>query len=232
MGFMFILVVCVAGIFCLAPLAFYLLWLSTLTRRERPTIVSGQWDFVGLVLGLSGFVLFGGGLVLSLFQSNFRYWMRGNFESLRAAWGQEKVTWILLAVVYLLCVIGWIFLTLTSRRRSLVVYNVEPAAFEATIAEVFEQLNRPVERRGNLWVSGVPLFELDRFVGGRTVTLRWIAEDHLLFQDVERLLREAIRNVSNDDNPATRWLTAGSLSAGLSALACFGLLIYALSLFR
>src|SRR5262245_54900401 len=126
---MFILVICLAGVFCLAPLALYLLWLATVTRRERPTLVSGQWDFVGLVLGLSGFVLFGGGLVLSLFQSNFRYWMRGNFESLRAAWGQEKVTWVLLALLYLIAVTGWIVLTLAARRRSLVVYNVDPAAF-------------------------------------------------------------------------------------------------------
>src|SRR6476661_8012817 len=94
-GFTFILVLCLAGVFCLAPLAIYFLWLAFVTRRDQPTVISGPWDFVGLVAGLSGFILFGGGLVLSLVQSNFRYWMRGNFESLRAAWGQEKVTWIL-----------------------------------------------------------------------------------------------------------------------------------------
>jgi hypothetical protein len=229
---MFILVICLAGVFCLAPLSVYLLWLAVITRRERPTVVSGQWDFAGLVLGLSGFILFGGGLVLSLFQSNVRYWMRGNFESLRAAWGQEKVTWIVLVLLYLLCVVGWIGLTIAARRRSLVVYNVDPAAFEATLTEVFEQLNRPVERRGDLWVGGEPLFELDRFVAGRTVTLRWIAEDRLLFQEVERLVREAVRAITTDDNPSTRWLMSGSAAAGLSAVLCFGLLVYALSLFR
>jgi len=229
---MFILVLCLAGVFCLAPLAIYFLWLAFVTRRERPTVIAGQWDFVGLVAGLSGFVLFGGGLVLSLFQSNFRYWMRGNFESLRAAWGQEKVTWILLALLYLLMVIGWIAMALLARRRSLVVYNVEPSAFEATLAEVFEQMNRPIERRGNRWSSGIPLCELDRFVGGRTVTLRWVAEDRLLFQDVERLLREAIRSVATDENPATRWLMASSIGAGLSAVSCFGVLVYALSLIK
>jgi len=231
-GFMFILVICLAGVFCLTPLALYLFRLGMLTRRERPTLVSGPWDFVGLVLGLSGFILFGGGLVLSLFQSNFRYWMRGNFESLRAAWGQERVTWALLTLLYLVAVIGWIVLTLAARRRSLVVYNVEPAAFEATLTEVFEQLNRPVERRGNLWVGGLPLFELDRFDRGRTVTLRWVSEDLLLFQEVERLLREALRTLTTGDNPSSRWLSAGALGAGLMATGCFGLLVYALSLFR
>ena len=137
-------------------------WLSSLAAH-RPTVIGGTWDFVGLVGGLSGFVLFGGGLVLSLFQSNFRYWMRGNFESLRAAWGQEKVTWTVLAALYLLVVVAWIALALAARRRSLVVYNIDPAVFEATLVEIFEQLNQPVERRGNLWVSGVPLVEVDRF---------------------------------------------------------------------
>src|SRR5205823_14438602 len=123
-------------------------WLALLTRRDRPTVLSGPWDFACLVLGLSGFVLFGGGLVLSLLQSNFRYWMRGNFEAWRGAWGQEKTTWIFLALMYVLAVVGWVALTLAARRRSLVVYNVDPAAFEATLTEVFEHLNRPVERRG------------------------------------------------------------------------------------
>src|SRR5262249_39047897 len=111
----------------------YLFWLAMITRRVRPTVVSGQWDFVGVVLGLSGFIVFGGGLVLWLLQSNFRYLMRGNFEAFRAAWGQEKVTWIFFALLYLICVIGWIVLTLAARRRSLVVYNVDPTIFEATL---------------------------------------------------------------------------------------------------
>jgi hypothetical protein len=231
-GFTFILVICLAGVFCLAPLALYFLWLALLTRRERPTVLSGQWDFVGLLVGLSGFLLYGGGLVLSIFQSNFRYWMRGNFESLRAAWGQERVTWLFFAFLYLAVVIGSIAVTLAARRRSLVVYNVDPSAFEAILAEVFEQLSRPVERRGNLWVGGVPLLELDRFVGGRTVTVRWVAEDRLLFQEVERLLREAVRTAPVDENPASRWLMASAVGAGLAAVSCFGLLAYAMSLIR
>lgn len=229
---MFILVLCLAAVFCLAPLAVYLLWLAFVTRRHRPTVVSGPWDFVGLVAGLSGFVFFGGGLVLSLVQSNVRYWMRGNFESLRAAWGHEKVTWTLLALLYVLLVVIWIALALVARRRSLVVYNIDPGVFEATLSEIFEQLNRPVERRGNLWIGSVPVAEVDRFVAGRTVTLRWVCEDRHLFQDVERLLREAVRNVIPDENPSTRWLMAAAVGAGVCAASCFGLLVYALSLIK
>jgi hypothetical protein len=228
----FILVLCLAAVFCLTPLAVYFLWLAFVTRRHRPTVISGTWDFVGLAAGLSGFVLFGGGLVLSLMQSNFRYWMRGNFESLRAAWGQERVTWMLLALLYVIGVLAWIGLVLAARRRSLVVYNIDPAHFDAVLSEIFEQLNRPVERRGNLWLGPAPLAEVERFVAGRTVTVRWLGEDTLLFQDFERLLREAARTMGSDENPATRWLMAGALGAGSSAACCFGLLVYALSLVK
>lgn len=230
MGSTFILVLCLAIVFCLAPLAVYLLWLALMTRRERPTVVSGQWDFVGLATGLSGFVFFGGGLVLSLFQSNFRYWMRGNFESLRSAWGQEKLTWILLSLFYLALAITWVVASLSRRRRSLVVYNIVPGTFDGILGEVFEQLNRTVERRGNVWSNGMPLCEVDRFEAGQTVTLRWLSDDRLFFQDVDRLIREAVRSTSSEDNPATRWLMAAAVSTGMAAICCMGLLLYAFSL--
>jgi hypothetical protein len=229
-GLPFILVMCLVGSFCLSPLAVYLLWLAQITRRRRPTILAGSWDFVGLLIGLSGFILFGGALVLSILQTNFRYWMRGNFEGLRSAWIQERVTWILLAAMYLILVVGGITLTLLSRRRSLVMYNIDPDVLETTLFEVFEQMNRPVERRGNVWFGamGVPLFELERFSRGRTVTLRWVSEDRLLYQELERQLRETARTFAADYNPASDWLMAAAVGAGCSTLACFGLLIYAM----
>jgi hypothetical protein len=227
-----VLAVCLGGVLCFTPLAVYLYTLARITRRDRPTVVSGPWDFAGVVLGLSGFVLFGGGLVLSVLQSNFRYATRGNREAFRGAWEREGETWVVFAAAYLALVLGVVVLTLLARRRSLVVYNIDPAAFEATAAEVFEHLGRPVERRGNLWhAAGVPLFELDRFVAGQTVTLRWVSDDVRLFQEAERLLREAVRHVDADDQSvASRWLMACSGGLGFWALCCFGLLlVYAFS---
>jgi hypothetical protein len=220
------LVICFCGVFCLAPLSLYLLWIALVARRDRATVIAGPWDFTALVAGLSGFILFGGGVVLYLFQSNFRYWMRGNMESFRAAWGNEKYTWLLLSFAYVALVISIIALTLLARRRSLVVYNVDPDEFEATVSEVFEHLGRPVERRGNLWMSGVPLFELDRFEAGQTVTLRWVSDDRLLFQEIDRLLREALGSVRTPENPAARWLMAIAGVMGFWAVFCFGLMMF------
>ena len=228
----FILAICLCGVFCLIPLTTYLWWLARITRYEHPKPVSGQWDFVGLMIGLSGFIVFGGGLLLTLCQSNFRYWMRGNAEALRGAWIQERVTWMLLVAFYLLVVAGTAGLTLLARRRTVVVYNVEPAVFEMLLAEVFDQLDRPVERRGRQWISGLPLCELDTFEGGRTVTLRWVSDDVRLFEEVDRQLRAALATQSAGDNPASRWLMAAAVGCGVTVLCCFGLLLYGLSLMR
>ena len=227
----YILAICLCGVFCLIPVAMYLLWLAQVTRRDRPTPVSGPWDFAGLMLGLSGFIVFGGGLLLTLVQSNFRYWMRGNFEALRAVWVQERVTWTLLVCFYLICVFGGIGLALLARRRTLVVYHVEPAAFETALAEVFEQLGRPVERRGKAWGDEVTLCEVDTFEAGHTATLRWVSNDQRLFEDVVRLLRAALAAQPVGDNPASRWLMSAAIGTGAVVLCSFGLLLYGLSLF-
>jgi hypothetical protein len=226
----YILAICLCGVFCLIPLAIYLLCLAQITRRDHPTPVSGPWDFAGLVLGLSGFIVFGGGLLLTLVQSNFRYWMRGNLEALRAAWVQERLTWSLLVCFYLVVVLGGIGLTFLARRRTLVVYNVEPAALEMALVEVFEQLGRSVERHGKLWAGPAPLCELDAFEAGRTVTLRWVSNDLRLFEDVVRHLRAAIAMQLTDENPASRWLMSGAVGSAAIVLCSFGLLVYGLSL--
>ena len=233
MSFNFILVVCLAAVCCLTPFALYLYWLSGVNRRPHPTVMSGSWDFTGLILGLSGFVLFGGGLLLSLLQSNVRFLMRGNFEAVRAAWGQDRQTWALLAVIYAVAVVGGVLLTLKARRRTLVVYNVEPAVFEGTLAEVFDTLiGRPVERRGNLWVGGVPLLELEPFDAGNTVTIRWVSDDEQLFQELERQLRGAVNSVSSGDNITARWMMSGAVGATVVVIFCLILLLYGMAIIR
>jgi hypothetical protein len=100
-----------------------------------------------------------------------------------------------------------------------VIYNVDPGQLEAALGELFEQLGRPVERRGNLWVGGVPLFELEPFVGGRTVTFRWLTDDLQMFQEAERYIREGVGSLPTGDNPAARWLMT-------SAIGCILLVVF------
>lgn len=227
----FIFLLCLAGVCCLTPLGLYLFWLGYLNRRPRPTVLAGGWDFTALVAGLSGFILFGGALLLALVRSNVRFGLRANFEALRDAWSQEQLTWALVVVGYLLVVVGGVAAAGLSRRRSLVVYNAEPDLVEAALADLFDHLGRPVERRGNLWVGGVPLFELDAFGAARTVTLRWLADDTHLLQEVTRHLREVLPP-SDRDNPAAPWLTTGAVLCVVFTTASAGLIGYGLALIR
>jgi len=228
----FSLVAClVVFCFCFAPLSIYFFYLAALARRHQPTVVSGPWDFARLTAGLSGFFLFGGGLFLSLLQSNFRFWMRGNLEAFRGAWGSEKTTWIFLSLLYIFTIIATIAVALYSRRRSLVIYNIDHTEFEASIPEVFERLTRPIERRGKVWIGAVPYFELDSNDGGRTVTIRWLSDDLALFGEIERLIREAVRTLAPEENPAAPWLMAIAGGLAVWAAGSFGfLLVYFFSL--
>lgn len=229
--FAFALVVCLAGIFSLAPLALYILWLAVLNKKRRPTVVSGGWDFAALCGGLSGFVLFGGGLVLTLLQSNVRYIFRGNIEALKAAWGQEQLAWMAVVVAYLLVVVGGGWLTLTLRRRSLVVYNVEPDAFEAAIAEVFDHMGQTVTRRGNLWSGTTPLFELEPFHAGKCVSLRWVSDDDRLFEEVARHLGPAVADLAPHDNQTARWLTSSAVGILVLVVFFVGVMVTSTGLF-
>jgi hypothetical protein len=230
--FAFALVVCLAGIFCLAPLALYLLWLAVLNKKRRPTVVPGGWDFAALCGGLSGFVLFGGGLVLTLLQSNARYLFRGNFESLRAAWGQEQLAWLAVAAGYLVVVVGGGLLTLSLRRRSLVVYNVEPGAFEGAVAEVFDHLGRPVRRTGNRWAGPGPLFDLEPFPAGKCVSLRWLSDDDRLFEEVARNLRPAVADLAPAENETARWLTSAAVGILVVVVFFVGVMVTSVGLVR
>jgi hypothetical protein len=42
------------------PLAVYLLVLAWINRGRRALMVSGPWDFAGILFAASGFLLFGG----------------------------------------------------------------------------------------------------------------------------------------------------------------------------
>ncbi|MBX9580241.1 MAG: hypothetical protein K2X87_08020 [Gemmataceae bacterium] len=228
----FIFVLCLAGATCLAPLGLYLLWLAALNRRDRPTVVPGGWDFTALACGLGGFLLFGGGLLLALVRSNVRFGVRGNFEALRDAWAQERLSWGLFALAYLVVVLGGVVAAGLTRRRSLVFYNAEPDLVEAALVDLFDQLGRPVERRGNLWVAGTPLFELEPFAAARTVTLRWLSDDRRLLEEVARHLRDTVPPDPHRDNPAAPWLMTGAVLCGVAVSFCSVLLGYGLALIR
>jgi len=229
-GVPYVLIICVAAVICLVPLAVYLRFVAALGQRQRATVISGVLDFAGLVAGLSGFLIFGGVLLLALLQSRFRAGMQGGFAALRAGWEQQATTWSVLAGLYILAVVAWLSLVSLSRRRSWVIYNVVPAAVEECISQVFSQLGVVAQRRGNVWYrEQEALCEIEGFGRGHTVTLWWLHPDRTLYEEMDRILRNRASKLDIPaENGASLWLRVASSGLGVFAMTCLGLLTYAL----
>lgn len=230
MGVPYVLLICVAAIICLVPLAVYLRFVAALGQRQRATVISGVWDFAGLAAGLSGFLIFGGVLLLALLQSRFRAGMQGGFAALRAGWEQQATTWSVLAGLYILAVVAWFSLVSLSRRRSWVIYNVVPAAVEECVSQALSQLGVVAQRRGNVWYRDQEaLCEMEGFGRGYTVTLWWLHPDRTFYEEMDRILRNRASKLDTPaENEASLWLRITSLGLGVSAMTCLGLLTYAL----
>jgi len=135
----------------LLPLAAYLVFLGVLHRRERPLLVSGTWDLIGLLFAASGFLLLTGPAVLSALAARSRgLWGEG------AAGGVAAQRFgLVVSVLYYLGVVGGAALLFQSRRRTTAVYNVEVPALEDALATACRNLGLRPTRSGTLYVFGV-----------------------------------------------------------------------------
>jgi hypothetical protein len=217
---------CLCAVFCLAPLMLYLAWLGRVNRRARPTIISSGWDFAALLAGLSGFLVFGGGVLVAAVQSNFRCVVRGNWEQIAATWGQERLAWAAVALGYLLLLSGGVLLIVLSRARSLTVYNIDRDQTETVVGDVLAGLGLNVARFGDLWSeNGRGLVLIDWFPGFRNATLKVVCPDSQLAEEIERGLRERLPGApAAAANPAAAWLYSQAIACA-AVVGCSILLI-------
>ena len=88
------------------PLGIYCLILGLINRRERPLLVSGPWDFAGVLFAVSGFLLFIGPAVLSSLYEHFRLsWVVGQAGT-EGPSGVSYYLWISLWYVYYIGVVA------------------------------------------------------------------------------------------------------------------------------
>src|SRR5262249_32311936 len=125
---------------CLLPLALYLLFLAYLNNRRQPSLLSGTWDLACLLLGLSGFFLVGGPVLLSAFDSAWRALVFEGSGHLRSVPRSDAVVWSILAAVYILALAAVIVLLLRARQRIGVIYNFPPVGAEDMVAGSLERL--------------------------------------------------------------------------------------------
>ncbi|HEY2784763.1 MAG TPA: hypothetical protein VGJ05_07270 [Fimbriiglobus sp.] len=222
-----ILAACFVGVFCLAPLAVYLLWLAGVHRRGRPVPLSGTGDFTALLVGLAGFLLAGGVVLLTVVQSGFRSWTRGNFLQLRANWDKEHTVWILTLVGYLLIVIVAAVWSYRRRRKSLVVYNVTLPAVDDAVEAALAGVGRAASRFGHRWSDATgDVVAVRPFHAMQQVTVTVLAGEPRLAEELDRQLRATLAVAVPAGGQIGAWIASAAWSCGLAAICCFGLLIF------
>lgn len=135
------------------PLAVYLLILGFINRHRHPLIVSGVWDGIGLIFGVSGFLLFAGPAVLSMVSERWRsFWLLGKGDiSLAAAEGAWPL-WAFLAFLYFLVIVTGTAMYLWSQRRLTAIYNTNPDLVEHVLIDICKELGINPVRSGDLFL--------------------------------------------------------------------------------
>jgi hypothetical protein len=224
--------ICFAGLFCLAPVSFYLCWLAGVNRRERPTVVAGAWDFAAVLGSLSGFLIAGGVLLLSLVSSNGQLFTGGHVDRLKIVFEAQWLTWLVLLFVYAGAVGLAVMVGVNGRRRTLAVYNLDADTAERVIHSALERSGLTARREGDWWVRAEPSSEGRRLVVAKTfhgtahTSIRLVCTNDRLREEIERHLRSELAAVETGPGPAAPWFS--SIAVGSVILVCgfVGLIAY------
>ncbi len=221
-----LLVLCMIVFTCLFPLTIYCLILAYVNHRPRPTMVPGAWDFVGVLLGLSGFILVGGPLLVAAVDDLFRqFWFQGNWADLRTRLSDSNL-WLGIWGVYFVLLIVAVRWQLTGRQAWTAIYNIEPRKTKEIVYEALKQQGHEVQMHPTgLRVRsashrpdhpfGLPAIaaggesswvEVDETHASHHALLHWNEIPRQQRQAVENTLDQLLGKVASADNPVTGWL--------------------------
>jgi hypothetical protein len=137
----------------LFPLALYSLALAYVNWSTRPLLMSGLWDCIGMLFGLSGFLLFT--LPMLVFGAIARLLaMLPGIEGV----SREDRGWLVFIAYYSALACGTALL-LAVRRRKTVVYNVDTELFRERLSRVLASLGLDhVNQSGRLIIAPAEAF--------------------------------------------------------------------------
>jgi hypothetical protein len=218
---------CFAGLFCLAPVSFYLCWLAGVNRREKPTVVSGTWDFAAVLVSLSGFLIVGGVLLLSLASSDARLFSGGNMDRLKMVFEQQWMTWLMLLVGYFALVGVAASVGAKGRKHWLAVYNLDADAAERVIESALERSGLAARREGNLWSDDARrLVEARTFHGTAHTTIRILCPHDRQREEIDRHLRSELAAADTGPGPAAPWFTSVAVGSVMIVVGFVALIAY------
>jgi hypothetical protein len=124
----------------LFPLFCYLLILGLINRRRSPLMIPGTWDFVGVLFGMSGFILAGSAYLLYRIADICR-----SFDL------NPRFMWVFVTI-YFAFILLVVVIALVQRRQQMRIYNIHPTVFERVLGHVLEKKGYQWSRAGNLVV--------------------------------------------------------------------------------
>lgn len=138
----------------LFPFTLYVLVLGLINRRANPLVVSGPWDFVGILFAASGFLLLGGPAVLSSLSERWRTtWLLGPDAAGPAAPGESGwELWVFLSLAYFAVVVGGSAFLLWRQRNLTAIYNITPGILEKALQRVLDRLGLHPLRSGHAYL--------------------------------------------------------------------------------
>jgi hypothetical protein len=138
------------------PLAIYLLLLGFINRRRHPLLVSGVWDGIGLIFGVSGFLLFAGPAILSSINERWRlFWLLGKGGVPLASGEGASQLWIFLSILYFVLVVGGVAFFFWRQRRLTAIFNADISQVERGLTDICEQLGINPVRSGDMFLFGL-----------------------------------------------------------------------------
>lgn len=202
----------------LFPLAVYLLVVASLNRRDRPVMISGVWDGIGLSFGLSGVLLWVGPAILgTIYERGLVPGANAGPRRFDEIWTVYPLVWI----AYYAFVVAGQGMMIYGRRNKTAVYNADGDALERLMLDCLRERGYDTADSGGLVFfetesgeaseSGhrrVPTgaIELEPFAPFRHVTLHWFVKDERIRRELESDLARRLPEALPADNPTATWL--------------------------
>jgi hypothetical protein len=220
---------------CLFPLALYLLFLAWLHQRPHPTLVRGRWDFVGVLVALSGFLLVGGPAVLTALQTaamRFRF-RDGSFAELRDLWTETGTGWRLAWLFYFLAVVAGSAALIAMRGAVTAVYHASPALVRESLSRALAALGWSWNERGDRFAVSTgegrkAALAVEASPSMRYASLSWEYGDDGLRRELESELARQFARADLPSGGVSGWFVtaAGILIAAMfAAVALFILFV-------
>src|SRR5262245_8963849 len=209
-----------------------------LHQRRRPTVISGRWDFAGVLIALSGFLLVGGTTLVLILESRARDWfIRGHsWQDLVSMQAREQRLTLFIWGAYLLVILGASLRQFRLRRKITSLYNIDSHELEEVLNHTLDRLGLERERRGDQWLIGPKnnlraVLEVEGSSAMRQVSVRWrfAASPEARAELAAELARDLAAYTSPESRTSGWFLTAG---AALFTMMVFLLGTFLLILFK